>query len=123
MNVWLYGLLVAVVGMVIVFTGLVLLIAIITVQAGVFGAAKGKKTKQAPKQELPAAAPAPAAPAVKAVEADDDEEIAVVIAAAIAMLESESGSNGLRVRSIRRIGSNAPVWSAAGRRDYLGSRY
>ena len=69
MNIWLYGLLVTIVGMVIVFVGLLLLIAIINVQAGAFR------------------------------------------------------GTGLRVKSIRRVGSNAPAWNAAGRREYLGSRY
>ena len=119
MNIWLYGLLVTIVGMVIVFVGLLLLIAIINVQAGafrLFGNSKkdgaAEKKAQTP---VPAPAPAPAA------QSEDEEEIAAVIAAAVVMFE-ENGT-GLRVKSIRRVGSNAPAWNAAGRREYLGSRY
>ena len=58
---------------------------------------------------------------VEAVDVEDEDEIAAVIAAAIAMMDE--GGNGLRVKSIRRIGTSAPAWNAAGRRDYLTSRY
>lgn len=118
MNIWLYGLLVTIVGMVIVFVGLLLLIAIINVQAGAFrlfgnskkdGAAEKKAQTPCQLQRRACA------------QSEDEEEIAAVIAAAVAMFE-ENGT-GLRVKSIRRVGSNAPAWNAAGRREYLGSRY
>ena len=77
---------------------------------------KGKKA------EKKAAAPAPApAPVQAAAPAEDDAEIAAVIAAVVAMM-SESG-NGLKIRSIRRVGKNNTGWNESGRQEYLGTRY
>lgn len=106
MNIWVYGLLVALIGMVIVFVGLVLLILIINIQSWIFTRKKGTPKKAA--QAAPAVQAAPVAmPAAPAAQADDDDEIAAVLAAAVLMLGQESGGNGLRVRSIRRVGANS----------------
>ena len=76
---------------------------------------KKEEKKAAPaKAAAPAAAPAPAKAAAPApAAASSDDEIQAVIAAAIAMYESEMGSgiekqpavaNGITIRSIRRAG-------------------
>lgn len=105
------------VGLGIVFIALVVIILILMLQALIFkNVGKGKKA------ENKAAAPAPApAPVQAAAPAEDDAEIAAVIAAVVAMM-SESG-NGLKIRSIRRVGKNNTGWNESGRQEYLGTRY
>lgn len=108
-----------VVGIGIVFVVLVLLILLLTVESKIFTTIGNRK--KAPKAAEKKPAPAPAPVAVAPAAANDDEEIAAVIAAVIAMY-SESG-NGLVVRSVRRVGSNTPAWSASGRQEYINTRY
>ena len=105
------------VGLSIVFIALVVIILILMLQAMIFkNVGKGKKA------EKKAAAPAPApAPVQTAAPVEDDAEIAAVIAAVVAMM-SESG-NGLKIRSIRRVGKNNTGWNESGRQEYLGTRY
>ena len=105
------------VGLSIVFIALVVIILILTLQALIFkNVGKGKKA------EKKAAAPAPApAPVQTAAPVEDDAEIAAVIATVVAMM-SESG-NGLKIRSIRRVGKNNTGWNESGRQEYLGTRY
>lgn len=105
------------VGLGIVFIALVVIILILMLQALIFSkVGKGKKA------EKKAAAPAPApAPVQAAAPVEDDAEIAAVIAAVVAMM-SESG-NGLKIRSIRRVGKNNTGWNESGRQEYLGTRY
>lgn len=108
------------VGLSIVFIALVVIILILTLQALIFSkVGSGKKEKKA---AASAAAPAPApAPVQTAAPVEDDAEIAAVIAAVVAMM-SESG-NGLKIRSIRRVGKNNTGWNESGRQEYLGTRY
>lgn len=105
------------VGLSIVFIALFVIILILMLQALIFSkAGSGKKA------EKKAAAPAPApAPVQAAAPVEDDAEIAAVIAAVVAMM-SESG-NGLKIRSIRRVGKNNTGWNESGRQEYLGTRY
>ena len=105
------------IGLGIVFIGLIVIIALLYIQAAVF--------KNAGKQEKKAAAPAPApapAPVPQAASADEDEEIAAVIAAAVALMAQE-GANSLVVRSVRRVGANTPAWGLSGRQEYVNTRY
>lgn len=105
------------VGLSIVFIALVVIILILTLQALIFS-----KVGSGKKAEKKAAAPSPApAPVQAAAPAEDDAEIAAVIAAVVAMM-SESG-NGLKIRSIRRVGKNNTGWNESGRQEYLGTRY
>lgn len=105
------------VGLGIVFIALVVIILILMLQAMIF-----KKVGSGKKAEKKAAAPAPApAPVQAAAPVEDDAEIAAVIAAVVAMM-SESG-NGLKIRSIRRVGKNNTGWNESGRQEYLGTRY
>ena len=105
------------VGLGIVFIALVVIILILMLQALIFkNVGKGKKA------EKKAAAPAPApAPVQAAAPAEDDAEIAAVIAAVVAMMSE--GGNGLKIRSIRRVGKNNTGWNESGRQEYLGTRY
>lgn len=112
-----------VVGFGIVFLTLILLILVLTLQAWIFKgiSGRGKKAKAPAPKPAPAQAPANPIPAPAPAAAQEDEEIAAVIAAVVAMM-SESG-NGLVVRSVRRVGSNTPAWSASGRQEYVNTRY
>lgn len=61
------------------------------------------KTKEVVTPVMPVAAPAaPAEPAPEALGMPDEVEMAIVIATAIAAAEEETGSDGYRVRSIKR---------------------
>lgn len=106
-----------VIGLGIVFIALFVIILILMLQALIFS-----KVGSGKKAEKKAAAPAPApAPVQAAAPAEGDAEIAAVIAAVVAMM-SESG-NGLKIRSIRRVGKNNTGWNESGRQEYLGTRY
>ena len=104
-----------VIGLGIVFIALFVIILILMLQALIFS-----KVGSGKKAEKKAAAPAPA-PVQAAAPVEDDAEIAAVIAAVVAMM-SESG-NGLKIRSIRRVGKNNTGWNESGRQEYLGTRY
>lgn len=107
------------VGLGIVFIALVVIILILMLQALIFkNVGSGKKAEK--KAAAPAPVPAPA-PVQAVAPAEDDAEIAAVIAAVVAMM-SESG-NGLKIRSIRRVGKNNTGWNESGRQEYLGTRY
>lgn len=117
------GLQVAVVGMAVVFVGLVILIGCINILAKL----SGKKKEEA--EKLPAPTPA-YEPELLEELGQDEELIAVITAALAAMLGQEQAQletpeepvTGLRVRSIRRI-SNAPVWNRAGRSEQIDSHH
>ena len=118
-----FGLLVAAVGMSIVFLGLAILICLIKVmQVMTSGLGKGeKKNKLSDKAAAPAAQSDAELMAVisAAVAANDSELIAVISAAVAAMMED---GTSFRVRRIRRI-TNAPAWSKAGREEQIYSRF
>ena len=57
-----------------------------------------------PKAAAPAVKPVAAAPAVTGPDLSDDAELVAVMTAAIAAYEGSATSNGLVVRSIRRVG-------------------
>ena len=113
------GLLVTLIGICIVFLGLVVLIVLISLINRLTGGFS-KKTK-----EVPPAPPIRQEPSVPVVPDEPapvpEEELLAVIAAAIAMITAEEGS-GFVVRRVRRI-SNAPVWNKAGREEQVYSRY
>ena len=111
------------VGFGIVFVTLILLILVLTLQAWIFKSLgnRGRKAKAPAAKAAPAPAPVPAPAPAPAAAQEDEDEIAAIIAAVVAMM-SESG-NGLVVRSVRRVGSNTPAWSASGRQEYVNTRY
>ncbi|MBR5287990.1 MAG: OadG family protein [Clostridia bacterium] len=124
MNVLFYGLSVAFVGMLTVFTGLVILIGLIKAMEKVLA---GVNTGDL----LGSFRPQPkVTPIVIDTTAMGNEEVVAVITAAIAtVLEKEAEAKGEKksaqpqfvVRSIRRI-SNAPAWNRAGREEQVYSR-
>ncbi len=109
-----YGGKVAVIGMLIVFLGLVLLIAVLTLMAQIFKAFdKSDVKKEAPKQET--AAPVQAAPAVEEAEEEivDDTQLIAVIAAAICAYAPDGKK--LVVRKVRRVNG----WNRAAREEQM----
>ena len=68
------------------------------------GKKKAAAPAPAPKAAAPAVKPVAAAPAVTGPDLSDDAELVAVMTAAIAAYEGSATSNGLVVRSIRRVG-------------------
>lgn len=116
MDTLIFGLTVTVIGISIVFAGLIVLIGLIKLIAmATSGMGKSKKA------EAPKAEPAPAAESASEPEdaAQDDTLIAVITAAVAAMMEDGSA---FTVRRVRRV-NNAPAWGKAGREDQIFSRF
>lgn len=112
------SLLVTLVGMLVVFLGLMILIGLIKVLAvatGHIGKPKAKKAETAP-------APAPVAEEktpIEQAEETNDALIAVISAAVACMLEEGSA---FTVRRVRRV-SSAPAWQKAGREEQIYSHF
>jgi len=115
-------LLVAVVGILVVFFGLAVLIMLIKAMGILTGNAGKKKEKPVQAAPVPVAkiepAAAPAAPAAPAAQSND--ELIAVITAAVAAMMGEG--NGFTVRRVRRI-NNTPAWAKAGREEQIYSRF
>lgn len=110
---------VVITGLVVVFLGLVLLIAFISLIGAFFK--KADKNKKAAKTEKSVAAPAPktAPAAVKPVQASDDDEVIAVISAAVAMM-SETDGTSYMIKSVRAASNGVPArnaWASAGLRE------
>ena len=106
------SLMVLVIGLVVVFFGLVLLIGLIKIMT---------MLTQEHKKKAAAAAPAPAVPvAAEEVTVQSDDALIAVITAAITCAMEEG--TGFTVRRVRRI-NNAPAWQKAGREEQIYSRF
>ena len=108
------------VGMLVVFSGLVILIACISIMTVFTG------RKKTPKMEAaPAKAPAPA-PAPVQVEAEPEEDegpiIAAITAAIAAVWQSEGKETGFVVRRVRRAQSG-PARARAAREEQIYSHF
>ena len=113
-----FSLKVMVIGMVVVFIGLIILIGAIKVLSAVMEGIEGRKKAPGAAPAVPVpAAPAPAAAAPVAAPAQDDLALVAVIMAAILAGEQVGVGRTLVVRSVRRLGGNA--WASAGRRQQL----
>ena len=120
-----YGLQVAAIGLVVVFLGLAILIAFITLMAQVFKAIDGKKADKAAEAKRAeeaaraaeaakaAAAPAAVEPEPVAEDVTDDGALIAVIAAAIAAFTDSDKQ--LVVRRVRRVSG----WNRAGRAEQV----
>ena len=113
MDMLIFGLSVTVVGMLIVFFGLIILIGLIKLVTVMTSGEKHHK-----ETATPAPTPAPVEPAP--VAAPQDDALIAVISAAIAAVMGED--KGFVVRHVRRI-SNAPAWQKAGREEQVYSRF
>ena len=120
-----YGLQVAAIGLVVVFLGLAILIAFITLMAQVFKAIEGKKADKAAEAKRAeeaaraaeaakaAAAPAAVEPEPVAEDVTDDGALIAVIAAAIAAFTDSDKQ--LVVRKVRRVSG----WNRACRAEQV----
>ena len=99
MDVFIEGLAVTLVGMIVVFAGLILLIFVVNLLKT--GTNKKKPEIAKPVQISPAVAPPPAPAAQTAVDGVQDTSLVIAIMAAIAMVWQEP--QGFIVRRIRRV--------------------
>lgn len=118
-----FALLVMLIGMLIVFFGLIILICLIKIMSFIIGAFSGKKKSAAPAPApaAPVVVPEPVAEAAADADANADELIAVITAALMAY--NKDSNKTLVVRSIRRAAAKTPAWAKAGRADQLASRF
>ena len=105
MNIWGESLSVMGIGLVMVFLGLIILIAFVYLLAAIFSDHK----KAAEAAEAPASAPAPAPAAFAGI----DPQVVAVIAAAVAAMDANG--KPLVIRSIRR----SPGWKRASRAEQV----
>lgn len=111
-----YGGITAVIGIIIVFTGLLIIIGCLVLMSKAFKAAEKCKQKKAEKAaaQTPAPAPAPVAEvAVEPEEVTDDSELIAVIAAAIAAFDF--GGKSVAIKSVRRVNG----WKNAARSEQV----
>ena len=120
MDKLIFGLTVTVIGIAVVFCGLVVLIGLIKLVAMATGSASRPRKEKVAPVPAPAPAPAPAAPVAQEQPVQADDTLIAVISAAVAAM-MEDGS-AFTVRRIRR-GSNATAWSRAGREEQVYSRF
>ena len=111
-----FGLSVAAIGMLVVFSGLVILIGCIKVISLASASRKAKKAIEKVEELAPVAEPAAVAPV--ADEGVTPEIIAAITAAIAAVWQGETG---FCVRRVKRV-SNASAWNRAGREDQVYSR-
>ena len=100
------------VGMLVVFSGLVILIACIYGLTSITGRKKKPKPSSAP---IPAPAPVRAEPAAQAPEEEEDDMsvVAAITAAIAAVWQSENNDSAFVVRRIRRVQSSTARARAA----------
>ena len=112
-----YGAVVAIIGLAVVFVGLILIIASIYAISWVLKKLTGEKKEKTPKAEdasAPAPVSAPAAePIVEEIAVTDDNELIAVITAAIAAMDG--GSKNFVIRSVRRVAG----WKNAARAEQV----
>lgn len=115
-----YVIAVVITGLVVVFLGLVLLIAFISAIGAIFKKIDRKKAaaKAAEAAEKPAEAPK-AAVQPAAVSNSDSDEVIAVISAAVAMMSAADGTS-YRIKSVKAAvqnGSSRSAWAMAGLRE------
>ena len=114
MNPVAYGLITAIIGMLVVFAMLTILIAFVWFMGKLIsGMVNSREAKAAAKAAAAAAAAAPAPAPVVEEPVVDDAQLIAVIAAAIAAFDN-SGKN-LVVRKVRRVNG----WNNAARREQV----
>lgn len=114
-----YVIAVVITGLVVVFLGLILLIAFISAVGAIFKKIDKKKAeaKAAQTAEKPAAPKTVSAVSVTA--SSDDGEIIAVISAAVAMMSAADGTS-YRIKSVKAAaqnGSSRSAWAMAGLRE------
>ena len=109
-----YGGITAIIGMLIVFTGLVIIICCLKLMAAVFKKLDERKAEAAKSIEVaPVPAPAPVVEEEPEEEVTDDSELIAVIAAAIAAFDF--GGKSVKIKSVRRVNG----WKNAARTEQI----
>lgn len=112
-----YVVAVVITGLVVVFLGLILLIAFITAIGAIFKKIDQNKAAAKAEAHAPAAPKASVQPA--AVSSSDDDEVIAVISAAVAMMSAADGTS-YRIKSVKAAaqnGSSRSAWAMAGLRE------
>lgn len=112
-NIFAQGAVIAVIGLCTVFLVLMILWGVLELMRVFFTAGQKKSA-----ETVTPAAPAPAIKAAPAAPQEDDSELVAVLTAAVAACLNQSTCN-LKIKSYRRVESNAPVWNRTARRDNL----
>ena len=113
------GLMVTGVGLLIVFSVLIILMLVMMLMKKVFYKEPSKaETVQVEKKSDASADNA----ALPATESAQDPNLIAVLTAAVAVCMNTSTYN-LKIKSYRRVDNNAPVWNKAGLNDAINSRY
>ncbi len=106
---------VAFIGMLIVFSVLIILMVVLVAMKYIFAPKENKEEKA-----VVAPQPQEVKPTVTAEE--DDEELIAVLTAAIAASLNTSTYN-LNIKSFRRVKNTAPAWNKAGLNETINSRF
>ena len=117
-----FSFLVMIIGMLIVFFGLIILICLIKLMSIIVDSLAGKKKEPAAPAPAPVVVPKPVAEAAAEETGLESEELIAVITAALAAFNKDSNKT-LVVRSVRRAAAKTPAWAKAGRADQLASRF
>ena len=117
-----FAFLIMLIGLMIVFFGLIILICLIKLMSIIVGALTGKKKAQAAPAPAPVVEPEPVAQAAAEETGLENDELIAVITAALAAFNKD-GNKTLVVRSVRRAAAKTPAWAKAGRADQLASRF
>lgn len=114
-----YGLIVTLFGITIVFLVLIGLWGILAMMRPFFGGKKKQKVQDAVETKLSTASAEITATNTMTEEMDADELLAVITAAISACMGAQSN---LLVRRIIRVGDNTPVWGQIGRHEQTLNR-
>ena len=113
------GISTTIIGLLIVFAVLIILMGVLMLFNKIFGKTEKKTAVEQPKPAAPVSVPAVNQTA--SAEGAEEELIAVLTAAIAASLNTSTYN--LRIKSYRRIQSNAPAWNKAGIKETIDSRF
>lgn len=113
------GLMVTGVGLLIVFSVLIILMLVMMLMKKVFYKEPQKAETVQIEKKSDASANNVAPPTLNAAQ---DPNLIAVLTAAVAVCMNTSTYN-LKIKSYRRVDNNAPVWNKAGLNDAINSRY
>lgn len=102
-----YGGITTVIGLIIVFSGLIIIVLCLYLMSSVFKSIDRKKAEKAaqPAPAVPEPEEAPAPEAEAPSEETNDDELIAVLAAAVAAFCAQSGTQDVRIKSVRRVSS------------------
>ena len=120
---WGSAILVAVLGLSIVFIVLALIMLVLIVMEKIFAPKKNEIPKQSVKQEVKKEEPKQ----TKKVNKSDDAELIAVLTAAISACLNATSSSGVsskfKIKSYRKLGDTNSAWNNASRKENIYSRF